>query len=174
MTPCGNALFDAVFDAVFGLRVRGRLPLHVCGCIGAAALQRHDVIDDVAWASAPGLAGCWTRVLPLEFPSGGDAALDLCGAPCGTMLLQGVHMRRLLTLILALMFFGVGSAVVPAQQPAPQQQPQTKEQIVYITKTGKKYHRAGCRYLSQSKISTTLKDAKANGYTACSVCRPPQ
>ena len=83
-------------------------------------------------------------------------------------------MRRLLTLIVALVLLGVGSAVVPAQQPAPQQQPQTKEQTVYITKTGKKYHRDGCRYLSQSKIPTTLKDAKANGYTACSVCRPPQ
>jgi micrococcal nuclease len=84
-------------------------------------------------------------------------------------------MRRLLTLIALVVFMlGAGGAPVPAQQPAPQRQPQTKEQTVYITKTGKKYHRAICRYLSRSKIPTTLKDAKANGYTACSVCNPPQ
>jgi hypothetical protein len=83
-------------------------------------------------------------------------------------------MRRLLALItLAVFMLGVGGTPAPAQQPVPQQQPQTKEQTVYITKTGRKYHRATCRYLSRSKIPTTLKDAKANGYTACTVCKPP-
>ena len=45
---------------------------------------------------------------------------------------------------------------------------------VYITNSGKKYHRDGCRYLSKSKIAISLKDAKAEGYTPCSVCDPPQ
>lgn len=45
--------------------------------------------------------------------------------------------------------------------------------IVYITKTGTKYHRDGCRYLSKSKIAISLKDAIAEGYTPCSICRPP-
>ena len=44
--------------------------------------------------------------------------------------------------------------------------------IVYITETGSKYHRDGCRYLSQSKIEITLSDALASGYTPCSVCKP--
>jgi hypothetical protein len=83
-------------------------------------------------------------------------------------------MRRLIPLILALLMLGTVSAVPPVPPPAPQQQTQTKEQTVYITKTGKKYHLATCRYLSQSKIAISLKDAKANGYTACSVCKPPQ
>lgn len=43
---------------------------------------------------------------------------------------------------------------------------------VYITKTGSKYHSSGCRYLSKSKIPISKSDAKARGYTACSVCRP--
>jgi hypothetical protein len=45
---------------------------------------------------------------------------------------------------------------------------------VYITKTGEKYHRSGCRYLSASKIAISLADAKARGYTPCSVCDPPR
>jgi competence protein ComEC len=51
---------------------------------------------------------------------------------------------------------------------------ETNETIVYITNTGAKYHRGTCRYLSQSKIETTLSDAQANGYEACKVCKPPQ
>ena len=45
-------------------------------------------------------------------------------------------------------------------------------QTVYATKTGKKYHRSGCRYLSSSKVPLTLKDA-AGRYSPCSVCGPP-
>jgi len=45
---------------------------------------------------------------------------------------------------------------------------------VYTTKTGAKYHRVGCRYLSKSKIPISLKGAKARGYMPCSVCNPPQ
>lgn len=44
---------------------------------------------------------------------------------------------------------------------------------VYITKTGSKYHKAGCRYLDQSAIPIKLRDAVARGYTPCSVCKPP-
>lgn len=45
---------------------------------------------------------------------------------------------------------------------------------VYITDTGSKYHRDGCRYLSKSKIKITLKEAVERGYTPCSVCDPPR
>jgi micrococcal nuclease len=48
-----------------------------------------------------------------------------------------------------------------------------KEITVYITKTGKKYHRAGCRYLSKSIIPISLKEAKRRGYGPCGVCKPP-
>jgi competence protein ComEC len=46
------------------------------------------------------------------------------------------------------------------------------EKTVYITRTGKKYHRADCRYLAQSKIPIKLSEAKDQGYTPCKVCRP--
>ncbi len=44
---------------------------------------------------------------------------------------------------------------------------------VYITDTGEKYHRSGCRYLKKSKYAISLSDAKAQGYDPCSVCDPP-
>ncbi|MBN2081242.1 hypothetical protein JW859_03435 [bacterium] len=45
---------------------------------------------------------------------------------------------------------------------------------VYVTKTGKKYHRGDCRYLKKSKIKMTLEAAKQAGYTPCKVCKPPR
>jgi hypothetical protein len=51
-----------------------------------------------------------------------------------------------------------------------QQDPQTI--TVYVTRTGAKYHRAGCRYLSRSKIAMSLAEA-VKRFTPCSICRPP-
>ena len=44
--------------------------------------------------------------------------------------------------------------------------------IVYVTRTGAKYHRGTCGYLKQSKIKLTKKEALANGYAACKMCKP--
>ena len=46
---------------------------------------------------------------------------------------------------------------------------ETQAEIVYKTKTGRKYHKAGCSYL-KSKIETTLNEAIVEGLTACSRC----
>jgi hypothetical protein len=48
----------------------------------------------------------------------------------------------------------------------------TESHTVYATRTGTKYHRDGCRSLSQSRIPMALKDAAAR-YGPCSICRPP-
>jgi S1-C subfamily serine protease len=50
---------------------------------------------------------------------------------------------------------------------------ETENSIVYVTRTGSKYHRAGCRYLSKSKIPMTLEEAKQH-YAPCAVCKPPR
>ena len=42
---------------------------------------------------------------------------------------------------------------------------------VYITRTGKKYHRGSCSYLRYSKIPISLTDAKRQ-YAPCLVCNP--
>ncbi|BBF43431.1 conserved domain protein [Lachnospiraceae bacterium KM106-2] len=47
-----------------------------------------------------------------------------------------------------------------------------KDVTVYITNTGKKFHRGNCRYLRKSKISIKKSQAKKRGYTACKICRP--
>lgn len=59
----------------------------------------------------------------------------------------------------------------PTPRPTPKPTPTQKiETIVYITKTGSKYHRDGCQYLHSSKIAIELSKAQSRGYTACSKC----
>lgn len=69
------------------------------------------------------------------------------------------------------------AAPTPSPSPAPSagsgQASGDDETIVYITDTGEKYHRGNCRYLKKSKHAISLADAKAQGYTPCSVCDPP-
>lgn len=43
--------------------------------------------------------------------------------------------------------------------------------VVYVTETGSKYHRSGCRYLDESQYSVSLSEA-VKYYTPCSVCNP--
>ena len=43
---------------------------------------------------------------------------------------------------------------------------------VYVTATGQKYHRAGCRSLARSQIPMSLAEAAAR-YGACAICKPP-
>lgn len=60
----------------------------------------------------------------------------------------------------------------PTATPKPTAAPVSKDNYtVYITRTGSKYHRSGCSYL-KSKIAIEKKDAIAQGYTACSRCKP--
>lgn len=46
--------------------------------------------------------------------------------------------------------------------------------IVYTTETGSKYHRKDCRYLRKSAIPIKRSEAKKNGYTPCSICKPDE
>lgn len=50
--------------------------------------------------------------------------------------------------------------------------PPEKSATLYVTKTGKRYHRSACRFLSVSKSPITLEDAKRRGYTPCKTCKP--
>jgi hypothetical protein len=46
----------------------------------------------------------------------------------------------------------------------------TDEAIVYITRTGEKYHEAGCPHLSRSSIPVTLEQALLEGRQPCGLC----
>jgi hypothetical protein len=44
--------------------------------------------------------------------------------------------------------------------------------MVFITRTGIRYHRGSCRYLRKSRIPIEIGDAEGKGYTPCKVCKP--
>ena len=61
------------------------------------------------------------------------------------------------------------------EQPQAQQEPQPQEEqteaVVYVTNSGKKYHRQGCPTIRNSSlIELTEDDAKAQGYEPCKKC----
>lgn len=46
----------------------------------------------------------------------------------------------------------------------------SKVEMVHITESGSKYHRAGCRYLNESDMEISLESALGRGLEPCSVC----
>ncbi|WP_304354182.1 hypothetical protein [Brachyspira innocens] len=48
----------------------------------------------------------------------------------------------------------------------------TAANIVYITKTGKKYHIKNCRTIKGEAYGISLSEAEYKGYTPCKVCKP--
>lgn len=48
---------------------------------------------------------------------------------------------------------------------------EAEAQTVFVTKTGKKYHRESCRY-AKTGWASSLVEAKKRGLTACLVCKP--
>jgi hypothetical protein len=79
---------------------------------------------------------------------------------------------KILTLILLATACFAPTNSLLGQQPAPKRAEQPKEQTVFTTRTGKRYHRANCRYLARSKFPINLREAQRQGYTPCKVCRP--
>lgn len=50
---------------------------------------------------------------------------------------------------------------------------EVSDEQIYVTRTGKKYHRAGCNSLRRSKIPISLAEAKER-YGPCGRCNPPR
>jgi methylphosphotriester-DNA--protein-cysteine methyltransferase len=48
-----------------------------------------------------------------------------------------------------------------------------RDTVVYITKTGEKYHIERCSSVRNSKIAITLGEALSKGYEPCKLCNPP-
>jgi PBP1b-binding outer membrane lipoprotein LpoB len=90
-------------------------------------------------------------------------------------------MSKIMTslIIIVFLFVGVGcssnnTSAKPTENPQQTTQTvsQNVEQTVYKTNSGKKYHKAGCKYLSKSSIPVTKTEAINDGLTPCSVCNP--
>jgi methylphosphotriester-DNA--protein-cysteine methyltransferase len=48
-----------------------------------------------------------------------------------------------------------------------------RDAVVYVTRTGEKYHTEECPSVRNSKIAVTLGEAVAKGYGPCQRCEPP-
>lgn len=60
----------------------------------------------------------------------------------------------------------------PAETTAQPRKTEDGEEMVYITKSGTKYHRADCRWVSDSCIAVDKSEAELRGYTPCGTCHP--
>lgn len=76
--------------------------------------------------------------------------------------------RSLLALLLFLLMASGAASTLHAELETAQE-----DLTVYVTATGDRYHRDGCRYLRRSRIPMPLTEA-AREYSACRVCKPPQ
>lgn len=50
----------------------------------------------------------------------------------------------------------------------------SQAQTIYVTESGKKFHKKNCTVVKEGKKGLELAEAKKKGYTACSVCKPDQ
>ena len=79
-------------------------------------------------------------------------------------------MKRLLR-VFVLSLALLGSSFPTPIRPEPKAaNAETKDCVVYITRTGARYHRGGCRYLRYSAYAISRGEALKRGYTACHVC----
>ena len=51
-------------------------------------------------------------------------------------------------------------------------QNEPQDTVVYVTRSGKKYHRADCRSLTKDSKLLTLSEAENMGYEPCNICKP--
>ncbi|MDH7568443.1 MAG: hypothetical protein QHJ73_02485 [Armatimonadota bacterium] len=47
-------------------------------------------------------------------------------------------------------------------------------ETVYVTHSGKKYHRLECSALAKTRDALSVEEARQRGYQPCEVCRPPR
>jgi len=75
--------------------------------------------------------------------------------------------------ILFILLLGPGLVPGSVSPSFDEKKKEKKPAVVYITRTGKRYHLEKCRYL-RSKIKTDVAEATETGYTPCKVCKPPK
>jgi micrococcal nuclease len=76
-------------------------------------------------------------------------------------------MKKIFRIISVFLFFCIALSCVYSDNAR-------ADTIVYVTKSGTKYHRDSCRTLGNSKSAIKLADAVHAGYAPCAVCKPPE
>ncbi|MDR3130140.1 MAG: thermonuclease family protein [Treponema sp.] len=76
--------------------------------------------------------------------------------------------RTLLVFVLAAALVSAANRAAHAVNSGPD-----GESTVYVTKSGKSYHRENCSFLRNSKIAISLAVALRSGYAPCLTCKPP-
>ena len=80
--------------------------------------------------------------------------------------------RRILIGALALLFVGGVAVPPPSAEAADRPALLAPTDKVFVTDSGDKYHREGCRPVRKSKMETTRAEAEKSGKKACKVCKP--
>jgi hypothetical protein len=164
--PSLNAL---ILGRLLGRLHRGRLDAwthrtRFLGTFSFLSLNRKSYPKTALNASIGPKRGC-VRVQPVINPIGYNRPSAASSAFKGRAMNNSLFARCLVLLV---------ATSLGSYRTQPHRAQESMTQTVYITRTGTEYHRGNCRYLAHSKIATTLKDAKANGYTACRVCNPTE
>lgn len=67
----------------------------------------------------------------------------------------------------------VAVPAAPPAAPAVKPKPEAEDVTVFVTRTGKKYHKGTCQHLRRSRIPMKLSQARRM-YEPCGACRPPK
>lgn len=73
--------------------------------------------------------------------------------------------RGIVILLLVLSVVLVGAPLMAASA-------SSQVEYVYVTSSGKKYHRSSCRTIKNSKVTQLTKEQAQKKYDACKVCNP--
>lgn len=82
-----------------------------------------------------------------------------------------VRVRLLVVLVGLLALLAGGCAPPPGAAPGTAATPELGP-TVYMTRTGRRYHRDGCPNVRQGAVAVPLSEAQRLGLTPCPVCKP--
>ena len=150
---CGSTVSPDELDVTINIDSRELKTLGNCKPRGACAIAReHHIFKEKIMSTPPFAPPAGSEVATPATSNRVPRCFALRTAVCasdGFELSYASHHTpaRFLCLLVS-----APVAVVPFQQPAAQEQAQNKTETVYVTRTGKRYHRDGCRYLARSRI----------------------
>lgn len=121
--------------------------------------------DDIKFRSKEGKKEILKNKLPIIFACAG-ISIVLIGFVITSFIKENNNITT-----------GVGpmQPIAPVVSSSPAQTETTTQKQVYMTKTGDKYHKMDCPYISQKEVfSMSIEEAKKNDFLPCKFCRPDE